>query len=124
MNLRNAPVTADGLTIGGLTVPVEREAMGRIRAAGLQTVTAGVRPESLSLVPSGSGGFDVVVELVEELGADALVHASVAGEFEESRLVLRVDGRTPPALGQTVTVALRHPDEMHLFHPETGERLT
>ena len=38
--------------------------------------------------------------------------------------MVRVDGRTPPTLGQTVKVAVRDASEVHLFHPESGQRLT
>ncbi|MGQ0840486.1 TOBE domain-containing protein, partial [Actinokineospora sp.] len=124
MNLRTAPVADDALRIGGLRVPLPRETMTAIREQGLTEVTIGVRPESLSLAPTGTDdAFDLVVELVEELGADALVHGSVADEPGSARLVMRVDGRTPPALGQTVRVVLRNSEEIHLFDAETGERL-
>jgi len=123
MNLRTARVEGDAVLLGGLAVPLPRETIKVIGDAGLSEVTLGVRPESLGLVPSGSdGGFELVVELVEELGADALVHGSIAGEGGD-RLVMRVDGRTPPALGQTVTVTVRDAGELHLFDPRSGARL-
>ena len=65
----------------------------------------------------------MTVELVEELGADALVHGAVKIGDASQRFVVRVDGRTPPTLGQHVKVAVRDDTEIHLFHPETGERL-
>ncbi|GAA4412218.1 ABC transporter ATP-binding protein [Actinokineospora soli] len=123
MNLREAPVSGGGVVIGGMTVPLTRDAFNAAAKHNLQTVTVGVRPESLSLAPADTAqAFDLTVELVEELGADALVHGTVAGE-SGARLVMRVDGRTPPALGQIVRVTLRHPEEIHLFHPESGDRL-
>jgi multiple sugar transport system ATP-binding protein len=66
----------------------------------------------------------MTVELVEELGADALVHGAVRIGDSPERFVVRVDGRTPPSLGQQVKVAVRDASEIHLFHPETGNRLT
>ncbi|PWW55535.1 ABC transporter ATP-binding protein [Actinokineospora spheciospongiae] len=124
MNLHEAPVTGSGLRLGGLDVDLPRAVNTAVREAGLDRVTVGVRPESLAPAPSGTaGGFELVVELVEELGADALVHGSVLGSEGGDRLVMRVDGRTPPALAQTVTVTVRDATELHLFHPGTGERL-
>ncbi len=121
MNLQTAPVHGDTVRLGDLDLPLPRDTAAAV--AGLSEVTLGVRPESLTLVPTGTpDGFGVVVELVEELGADALVHGSVDGATG-NRLVLRVDGRTPPTLGQTVTVTVRNAEELHLFHPKTGERL-
>ncbi|WP_018686071.1 ABC transporter ATP-binding protein [Actinokineospora enzanensis] len=124
MNLRLAVVANTSLRIGELAVPLTRETVSAIGRHNLTEVTVGIRPESLALAAPGTpNGFDLDVELVEELGADALVHGSVVGEPESDRLVLRVDGRTPPALGQTARVVLRDATEIHLFHPETGERL-
>ncbi|OLR92141.1 ABC transporter ATP-binding protein [Actinokineospora bangkokensis] len=123
MNLHLARVSGESVLLGDLPVLLPRERVQAVADAGLSEVTLGVRPESLSLVASDSGdGFDLAVELVEELGADALVHGSVVGDAAD-RLVLRVDGRTPPALGQKVRVTVRDAEELHLFHPETGERL-
>ncbi|GAA3036547.1 ABC transporter ATP-binding protein [Actinokineospora globicatena] len=124
MNLRPSAVGNGTLSLGELNVPLTRDTVAAISKANLASVTVGVRPESLGLVPAGSpNAFDLVVELVEELGADALVHGSVANDPGGPRLVLRVDGRTPPGLGQTVRVVLRDPSEIHLFHPENGDRL-
>ncbi|GLW95188.1 ABC transporter ATP-binding protein [Actinokineospora globicatena] len=123
MNLRSTAVTSDGVTVGGLPVPLPREALTAIAKAELTEVTLGVRPESLTPVGADTPGFDLTVELVEELGADALVHGSLPQDPDPTRLVLRVDGRTPPTLADTIRVAVRNSDELHLFHPETGDRL-
>jgi multiple sugar transport system ATP-binding protein len=52
-----------------------------------------------------------------------LVHGAVNIGDSPERFVVRVDGRTPPQLGQNVKIAVRDANEVHLFHPETGERL-
>ncbi|MDA3630624.1 TOBE domain-containing protein [Saccharopolyspora sp. WRP15-2] len=85
-------------------------------------MTFGVRPEALSLVSSEDDGLAMTVELVEELGADALIHGAIDIGGSQERFVVRADGRTPPALGQQVKVSLRDHSEIHLFHPETGTR--
>ncbi|AXB43089.1 ABC transporter ATP-binding protein [Amycolatopsis albispora] len=112
MNLRTLPVTGGRARLGELAVPVPN-------AVDLPEVTFGVRPESLRLAGAGEEAVELTVELVEELGADAYVHGTADG----GRLVVRVDGRIPPRLGEIVRVALRAPDEVHLFHPATGDRL-
>lgn len=48
------------------------------------------------------------------------MHGELAGG---EKMVVRVDGRTPPGLGDQVHVKLRDTTEIHLFHPETGLRL-
>ncbi|QNG37475.1 sn-glycerol-3-phosphate ABC transporter ATP-binding protein UgpC [Geodermatophilaceae bacterium NBWT11] len=117
MNILTAPVTADGVTVGGLTVPVPREALTGVT----DTVTIGIRPESFELSSSPTG-LQLDVRLVEELGADAYLHGTVRHGGEAQQMVVRVDGRTPPVMGSTVDLSVR-PGEQHLFHPEDGRRL-
>ncbi|MEU6128716.1 sn-glycerol-3-phosphate ABC transporter ATP-binding protein UgpC [Saccharopolyspora sp. NPDC047091] len=123
MNLKTVPLSAGGAELDGQTIPLTRAALAA--ADGLQEVTFGVRPEALSLV-SGEDekAMTMTVELVEELGADALVHGSIQVAGQPQRFVVRTDGRTPPALGQQVKVALRDSGEVHLFRPDDGTRLT
>jgi multiple sugar transport system ATP-binding protein len=123
MNLKTVPLTAEGAQLDGLTVPLPRAALATASAEGLSEVTFGVRPESLHLVSSDEPGVDLIVELVEELGADAYIYGSARIGGASERFIVRVDGRTPPAFGQTVKVAVRNLDEVHLFHPGTGLRL-
>ena len=117
MNILTAPVTADGVTVGGLTVPVPREALAGVT----DQVTIGIRPESFELSSSPTG-LQLDVRLVEELGADAYLHGTVRHGGEAQQMVVRVDGRTPPVMGSTVDLSVR-PGEQHLFHPEDGRRL-
>ncbi|MCX2953142.1 ABC transporter ATP-binding protein [Lentzea sp. NEAU-D7] len=121
MNLKTVPITSEGAKLDGIVVPLSRDALAA--ASGLDEVTFGIRPEALGIVPSTDAGMDMTVELVEELGADALVHGAVKIGDASQRFVVRVDGRTPPTLGQHVKVAVRDTTEIHLFHPESGERL-
>jgi multiple sugar transport system ATP-binding protein len=115
MNLSTHRLTDDGVRLGDLPVPVSVP-------GDLREVTLGVRPESLRLAGAGEPGFVLTVELVEELGADAYVHGRLAEGGD--RIVVRVDGRTPPRLGESVRVSLRDASEIHLFDPESGLRLS
>jgi multiple sugar transport system ATP-binding protein len=123
MNLKTVPLTSEGAKLDGIVVPLSRDALASASGKSLSEITFGVRPEALGIVPSSEAGMDMTVELVEELGADALVHGAVRIGDSSERFVVRVDGRTPPTLGQTVKVAVRDASEIHLFHPETGDRL-
>jgi multiple sugar transport system ATP-binding protein len=117
MNLFTAPVTDTGVRVGDSVFELERDQLSQVSGAGLQNVTVGVRPESLEL--SDSGGIDVVVDLVEDLGSEAFVYTH-AGDVE---LVARCNPRTAPKLADSVRLR-RHPEgAVHLFHPESGERL-
>ncbi|WP_037356330.1 ABC transporter ATP-binding protein [Amycolatopsis orientalis] len=117
MNLATLPLSDGGVRLGDLVVPLPTEV--RTAAAGLSEIVFGIRPESLRLVGDADEGFELVVELVEELGADAYLH----GKVGDDRFVVRVDGRTPPRIGDNVRVALRGEGETHAFDPKTTLRL-
>ncbi|GAB2739458.1 ABC transporter ATP-binding protein [Amycolatopsis magusensis] len=112
MNLHTVPVDQGHARLAELRVALPH---GQAR----DEVTLGIRPESLRLVGAEEAGFEATVELVEELGADAFVHARAG----DARVVVRVDGRATPAMGQAVRVGLRDVSEVHLFDAETGLRL-
>ncbi|WP_019855789.1 ABC transporter ATP-binding protein [Actinopolyspora mortivallis] len=124
MNLTTTRLTPEGVLFEGHTIPLPRTRLSSASAQGLDEVTLGLRPEALRLESSEREGVSLVVELVEELGADALVHARPDNDANAQRLVIRTDGRRPPALGERVFVSTRDPEELHLFHPRTGARLT
>ncbi|WP_020497107.1 ABC transporter ATP-binding protein [Sciscionella marina] len=119
MNLVTASVSADGAQLGGLDIPLLRGA----ETGAHDQVTLGLRPESLRLVGADEPGTELSVELVEELGADAYLHGTVAGDSNQ-RLVVRVDGRTPPRLGEKVRIGVNAADQAHVFDPETGLRIS
>src|SRR6187549_748474 len=72
MNLMTLPVAADGVKIGESTLEIPRDDLAKVTEAGLDEVTVGIRPESLEI--SDTGGVDVVVDLVEDLGSEAYVY--------------------------------------------------
>src|SRR6059058_946018 len=74
-------------------------------AAHAAPVTAGVRPESLRLVPAGAadGAVRAVVEHLESLGHETQVHVRVgSGGDGGVRLVARVQGMSGLAKGEPV----------------------
>ena len=118
MNLVTVPVTTNGVKIGDGTMELERADLTKISEAGLDEVTIGIRPEHLEL--SDTGGVDVVVDLVEDLGSEAFVYTHAGSGVV---LVARHNPRTAPKLADS-TKLRRHPDGVvHLFHPKSGERL-
>ena len=120
MNLMTLPVAADGVKIGESTLELERDQLAKVNDAGLSEVTVGIRPEPLEI--SDSGGVDVVVDLVEDLGSEAYVytHAASGSGIE---FVARCNPRTAPKLADTVKLRKSPEGAVHLFHPQTGERL-
>ena len=125
MNLFTVPVDGSGVPqLGNEPFVVPRASLdGR---SGDQ-VTLGVRPEDLHVVDSGTG-IKATVELVEELGSDAYVHASVAhgsGDAgEDVVLIARVNPKAPPTKGSTVILTPADPDLVHVFDPADGRRLS
>jgi multiple sugar transport system ATP-binding protein len=120
MNLVTVPVTSDGVKIGESTMVLERDQLAKVSDAGLSEVTVGIRPEALEI--SDAGGVDVVVDLVEDLGSEAFVYTH-AGSGSGVELVARCNPRTAPKLADSVKLRKSPDGAVHLFHPQTGERL-
>ncbi|MEY3384629.1 MAG: hypothetical protein RLZ38_130, partial [Actinomycetota bacterium] len=118
MNLLTAPVSGGKAMLGNLAISTTTSS---------PSVTVGIRPEGFT---PASTGFDVAVEVVEELGADAFVYGKpvdkslkFANTTEElGQVIIRWDPKTPPKAGQTVTVGV-NPDSVHLFDATTGKRI-
>jgi|UniRef100_UPI0040492D1D multiple sugar transport system ATP-binding protein len=119
MNLLTAPVVGGKAMLGNLAINVP--------TSGGSSVTVGIRPEGF--VPTTTG-FEVAVEVVEELGADAFVYGKpvdkslkFANTTEElGQVIIRWDPKNPPKPGQTVTVGVNQ-EVVHLFDASTGKRL-
>jgi multiple sugar transport system ATP-binding protein len=119
MNLLVAPVSGGKAKLGGLSVDVP--------ASAGSSVTVGVRPEGFA---PASSGFDIQVEVVEELGADAYVYGKpldnalkfANASDEGAQVIVRWDPKNPPKSGQTVTVTAKS-TAVHLFNATNGERL-
>ena len=120
MNLLKVDATGGTLHIGGAQVPIPRETAEVADKAG-RKITVGVRPEDMDIVAEGQG-LKTVVNLVEELGADAYVYGTADVDGKPYDIIARVDGRKPPEKGQSVNFAPKQ-GHIHLFSTETGERL-
>jgi len=120
MNLLQVDATGGTLHFGGAEVPIPRETAEVADAAG-RKITVGVRPEDMDIVAEGQG-LKTVVNLVEELGADAYVYGTADVDGKPYDVIARVDGRKPPEKGQSVNFAPKQ-GHIHLFSTETGERL-
>jgi multiple sugar transport system ATP-binding protein len=126
MNIVDAPLTADGATIAGITVPLQRSAMTALQQEGADSVTLGFRPESVELVGEAEG-IPLMVDVVEELGSDAYAYGRLGqtdGELHptDPRTIVRVDPRNTPVAGKVAHLRIR-PDEQHVFSPTTGKRI-
>jgi multiple sugar transport system ATP-binding protein len=119
MNLLAGTLTDDGVVHGTMTVPLSAE-----QRAGLTsgTVTVGVRPEDWRL--DTTGGLEVVVAVVEELGSEAFLYCTDpdADVVTSHPLIVRSEGLSANQPGERVHLVPRA-DRLHLFDTATGARL-
>jgi sn-glycerol 3-phosphate transport system ATP-binding protein len=77
----------------------------------------GVRPEHLEPCAESEAMLTAQVKLIEQLGADILVHGTV----EDARIVVRLPASSKVAEGG---LPLRYdPAKAHYFDPGTGARI-
>ena len=130
MNLQTAPLTDGGARLGGAVIPLAPGVRAAAARDKLSELVIGIRPEHMHLAdataPSNGGsgtdgaGLSGEVLLVEELGADALLHVRLADGG--GSVVTRTEGRKAPAPGQQVRFRVQ-PADVFAFHPVTGARL-
>ena len=140
MNLLTAPLTEGGARLAGTVVPLAPAVRVAAERDRLTEIVLGIRPEQMHLTDAGrsdpgapasgdpaSAGPDPGsavllgdVVLVEELGADALLHVRLADDG--GAVVARAEGRKPPAPGQRVAFRVQSADVL-AFNPATGARL-
>jgi multiple sugar transport system ATP-binding protein len=85
-----------------------------------RSITLGIRPEHLAVLPPGPNGEDILarVDLVELMGADTHLHAKT----DAHSIVARVPPSSHYKPG--TAIALRFdPEKMHLFDSTTGQSL-
>ncbi len=125
MNLIEGTVGPDGITIGSTVVPVPQPLR---EAAGTGKVTVGLRPESVGLSGTGAG-IPAIVNLVEELGAEAYVYAQLEHTAHEATFaaapdfIVRVDPKTAPKSGSSIQLHVKD-EGMLLFDADSGARIT
>lgn len=124
MNLIDATIIeADGKLRGriagdaGQTLALP-EQFARNASAG-QAVKLGIRPEAMLVVPNGGEAIDCHIDLVEPLGAEALLHGKVNGQpfiAKAETLSAVHDLASVTRLGIDIS-------RMHVFDAETGRTL-
>ena len=115
MNFMPATLGAGTIEFGGLSFPRP----SHLSEAPEGQAELGVRPEHLGLAGAGEEGVLAKVAVVEPLGAETLVTCDLDGE---RTLVARMSVGAPPAAGEEVRLVAKL-EQVHLFDPESGERL-
>jgi sn-glycerol 3-phosphate transport system ATP-binding protein len=116
MNLIAGTLAPDGRAValaGGATLPLAAPRP----AEGGRKVSVGLRPEHLEI--GAAGALAATIDLVEKLGADALLHGRLDGVGDA--LTIRCDGGARHRAGDTLRLAI-DPARLHLFDPESGRR--
>ncbi|MDC0738431.1 sn-glycerol-3-phosphate import ATP-binding protein UgpC [Cognatishimia sp. SS12] len=111
MNLLAATAAENGAVSLGQDIQV---AAGADLAAG-RKVTFGLRPEDVALVAEGGIPFDV--QIVEELGANRLLHGQVAAQ----PFTVSVPKDNPATTGRNQLLV--RPETVHLFADGVGARI-
>ena len=125
MNFIDLKVSQDAgavrLTGEGAEMRPDDAESAQLRDLGVDTVTVGFRPEHLEVAPLTGPGLSVtvVVDVVEFLGNDELIHGSSAGRD----VVAIINADNTLKVGESVTLSAS-PRRLHLFNPTTGLRIT
>jgi multiple sugar transport system ATP-binding protein len=115
MNLLQLPVSATGVKFGDVELKVEKSVLAKTKQ---KTITVGLRPEDVKV---SKHGLPLVVDVVEELGADAFIYGKVMLDGAQADVTVRVESNSGTKAGQTIHVEAA--GQPHLFDAESGERL-
>jgi sn-glycerol 3-phosphate transport system ATP-binding protein len=111
MNLLTGEAKGAQFTVGGVTLELPAPAP----RAG--TLMLGARPEHIDI--DQAGRWPLVVEMLEMLGAERLVH----GRIGDAPFTLRMDGMlAAPRAGETIHLLMR-PEQLHWFDAANGQRV-
>ena len=87
-------------------------------SATASELSLGVRPEHLDVCAEIDARFSILVEMIEQLGADTLVHGSLAGQMIVARLALGFQ----PKIGDRLPLRPQS-GSLHFFDHASGARL-
>jgi multiple sugar transport system ATP-binding protein len=129
MNLLQATVMSEGgvmsVRIAGAeqsVVPLPASLSSAVEAKGITEVIVGLRPEDIQATPANegdaTGSLSGVVELVEQLGHQQLLHLR-AGTVP---VTVRSEGRERPPLGAAMALRI-DPARIHLFDAATTQAI-
>ena len=135
MNLFTVPLTERGVRLAGHELALPRDVRATLGTHQITEVTLGIRPEQWTVAAGGTEGIPARVDVVEELGSDAFLYGTLAestGDLSDDSAVLtgsgqdavvvRTGGRSGTRRGDRIALT-PSVEGLHLFHPESGERL-
>jgi sn-glycerol 3-phosphate transport system ATP-binding protein len=116
MNFLTAELAGGGTAARLAAGPLIPFVDGPRRGADGRPLIVGIRPEHLE---PAADGFDLLIDLIEPLGSETLVHGHLTGGEEQS-LVVRLAGAAPAGERLTVRSQLQH---LHVFDRTSGRRI-
>nr|WP_321482987.1 sn-glycerol-3-phosphate import ATP-binding protein UgpC [uncultured Cohaesibacter sp.] len=119
MNILNGTLSEDASSVVlpmGEVIPLGL----RLNAQPGAPVKLGMRPEHIRLANNGNAQFSLTSDVIEELGADTIIHA----DFDQatSSMAVRLDGIHRVRSGTQFSFAI-DPENLHVFDPESGKRI-
>jgi ABC-type sugar transport system ATPase subunit len=103
-----------------VAIPMPGTTVDRLRAHAGEALTAGVRPEALSLTATESASaISGIVEQTEFLGHERLVHIRIGSAETSFPVVSRVDGTLRASIGERIELRVDAPG-LHLFDRNGG----
>ena len=120
MNLIRLPLNDGHVRLGDEQLTLPREVVRDATERGAKEIIVGVRPEHVTIGDSSSQGIAAEVMLVESLGADSYVHASLADT--DATFVARTEGYDSRQRGTNVRLRV-DPERIYGFDVTTEERL-
>jgi sn-glycerol 3-phosphate transport system ATP-binding protein len=115
MNFLPAELARDGTAAQLAAGPLIPFVDGRRQGPDGRKLIIGIRPEHLEPGP----GLDLLIDLVEPLGSETLVHGHLTGGQEQS-LVVKLVGPAPP--GDRLEVRPQV-GQLHVFEEASGQRI-
>jgi multiple sugar transport system ATP-binding protein len=125
MNLIAGTIDPGGVMLGETVIPIPDQ-LARAAGGPGSPVTVGLRPEAVELVGEGHG-IPAVVNLVEELGAEAYVYAQLKAHVTKSitavnDVIARIEPRSAPRSGEHIHLRVKE-ESILLFDVESGARI-
>jgi len=114
MNFVPGVAEADGRIALGVAGVVRTD----VRVEPGREVTVGVRPEHLTLGAAAGSAISGTVEMIEQLGADTLVHVAA----DKSQVVARLPHGVSPEVGSVLALGA-DPSRVYVFDGKTGARI-
>ncbi len=124
MNLINGKLSNDGTVISLPEGGKVKLAKPRKQHGG-KDIIMGIRPEHVSLAKGKEDGVEVRINVVEQLGADTLVHCALGNKepkITDTGFVVRLKGIKSLGNGENMLLNFAEKN-LHLFDAKSGKRL-